>query len=166
MKFNRLGAFTLGVVITAVSVGAVSFVNAEGDATLKACADKKSGAMRYISKGSCKKTETALSWNQMGLQGATGAPGEKGDTGAPGAIGDSGAAGGAGTTGNAGTVKKTTIKYAALSSCSPGRTDYDAPMGSPWVFYPFMSGTPSSTDLVTPKNWKPLKFCTLEVLIP
>ena len=40
MKFNRLGAFTLGVVITAVSVGAVSFVNAAGDATIKACANK------------------------------------------------------------------------------------------------------------------------------
>jgi hypothetical protein len=50
MKFNRLGAFTLGVVITAVSVGAVSFVNAAGDKTLKACANKKTGVMRYISK--------------------------------------------------------------------------------------------------------------------
>ena len=73
MKFTRLGAFTLGIVITAASVGAVSFVNAAGNATLKACADKKTGVMRYIAKGKCKKTETALSWNQMGIQGTAGA---------------------------------------------------------------------------------------------
>jgi hypothetical protein len=93
MKFTRLGAFTLGVVITAVSVGAVSFVNAAGDATLKACADKKSGAMRYIAKGKCKKTETSLSWNQMGpqgLAGSSGAAGTKGDTGTPGRNGANG----------------------------------------------------------------------------
>lgn len=40
MKFNRLGAFTLGVVITAASVGAVSFVNAAGDAKIKWGGDK------------------------------------------------------------------------------------------------------------------------------
>jgi len=96
MKFNRLGAFTLGVVITAVSVGAVSFVNAAGDATLKACANKTSGAMRYISKGSCKKTETALAWNQMGptgLSGSAGANGTAGTNGSAGAKGEVGPAG-------------------------------------------------------------------------
>ena len=82
MKFTRLGAFTLGVVITAASVGAVSFVNAAGDANIKACADKKTGVMRYIAKGKCKKTETSLSWGQMGPQGLPGA------TGATGAIPD------------------------------------------------------------------------------
>ena len=79
MKFNRLGAFTLGVVITAVSVGAVSFVNAAGEKQLKACANKTTGVMRYISKGSCKKTETALSWNQVGPQGLPGGAGANGN---------------------------------------------------------------------------------------
>jgi hypothetical protein len=96
MKFNRLGAFTLGVVITAVSVGAVSFVNAAGNGTLKACANKTSGAMRYISKGSCKKTETSLSWNQMGPQGL---PGSAGTNGTAGTKGDTGAAGEKGSAG-------------------------------------------------------------------
>lgn len=90
MQFNRLSAFTLGVIITAASVGVVSFANAAGDATLKACANKKSGAMRYISKGSCKKTEKLLSWSQMGPQGA---PGIAGETGIAGTKGDAGAAG-------------------------------------------------------------------------
>jgi hypothetical protein len=84
MKVNRLSTFTLGVVITAVSVGAVSFVNAAGDATIKACADKKTGAMRYIAKGKCKKTETSLSWNQIGPQGLPGTAGAKGESGVPG----------------------------------------------------------------------------------
>lgn len=90
MKINRLGTFTLGVIITAVSVGAVSFVNAAGDATLKACANKTTGAMRYIAKGTCKKTEKALTWNQMGpqgLQGSSGAAGSKGDSGTAGTNG-------------------------------------------------------------------------------
>ena len=87
MILNRLGAFTLGVVITAVSVGTVSFVNASSDATIKACANKKTGVMRYISKGKCKKTEKALSWNQMGPQGLSGPAGIAGEKGNPGAEG-------------------------------------------------------------------------------
>ena len=52
MAFNRFGTFTLGIIIAAVSAGAVNFANAAGNTTLKACADKASGTMRYISKGS------------------------------------------------------------------------------------------------------------------
>lgn len=76
MAFNRFGTFTLGIIITAVSVGAVNFANAAGNTTLKACANKTSGTMRYVSKGSCKKTEKALSWNQIGPSGATGTNGQ------------------------------------------------------------------------------------------
>ena len=102
MKFTRLGAFTLGVVITAVSVGTVSFVNAAGDATLKACANKTTGAMRYISKGSCKKTETSLSWNQMGPTGLSGSAGTNGTAGAKGDTGAAGTNGAAGAVGSNG----------------------------------------------------------------
>ena len=93
MQFNRLSAFTLGVIITAASVGAVTYANAAGNRTLKACANKSTGAMRYISKGSCKKTETSLSWNQMGSQGLPGAAGTNGTNGAAGSKGDTGASG-------------------------------------------------------------------------
>jgi hypothetical protein len=99
MQFNRLSAFTLGVIITAASVGAVTYANAAGNKTLKACANKSTGAMRYISKGSCKKTETSLSWSQMGPQGLPGAAGTKGDTGAAGSNGTNGSNGTAGTNG-------------------------------------------------------------------
>ena len=90
MKFNRFSAFTLGVLVTAVSVSAVSYVNASSNSTIKACANKKTGAMRYIAKGACKKTERPLSWNQMGQQGLSGAPGAKGEPGAIGTAGTNG----------------------------------------------------------------------------
>ncbi len=78
MRLSRISSFTLGVLVTAVSIGAVNYVSAAGDATIKACANKKTGAMRYITKGSCKKTETSLKWNQMGPQGLPGATGAAG----------------------------------------------------------------------------------------
>lgn len=122
MKFNRLGAFTLGVVITAVSVGAVSFVNAAGDKQLKACANKKTGVMRYISKGSCnKKTETSLSWNQMGpqgLPGTAGTAGAKGDTGTAGTNGTKGDNGTSGTNGTAGAKGDTGVAGSSFSARS------------------------------------------------
>jgi hypothetical protein len=95
MKIS-LKSFVLGFGCAAISLGAVTYVNAAGDATIKACANKKSGAMRYISKGACRKTETSLSWNQIGpqgLPGSAGTIGAKGETGAAGAKGDPGTAG-------------------------------------------------------------------------
>jgi hypothetical protein len=196
MKFNRLGAFTLGVVITAVSVGAVSFVNAAGNGTIQACANKSSGAMRYITKGSCKKTETSLSWNQMGLQGssgnsgATGAAGAKGDTGAAGAKGDTGAAGAKGDTGAAGakgdtgakgatgatgsdasvTTASVTLRYLAAKSFS----GTDCGSGTQTVYSPgytywgmFMDAWTAS-DLQNSGRWTSLKSCeiTIKVVSP
>ena len=76
--------------ITAVSLGAVTYVNAAGDATIKVCANKTTGAMRYLSKGSCKKSEKALTWNQMGPQGLSGNNGADGAKGEPGAKGETG----------------------------------------------------------------------------
>lgn len=84
LKLNRLGAFTLGVLFSASSIGAVTFVNAASDSTIRACANKKTGAMRFIAKGSCAKNETLLSWNKTGpsgMQGPIGSPGPTGNSG-------------------------------------------------------------------------------------
>jgi hypothetical protein len=86
MRFS-IKSFALGFGCAAISLGAVTYVSASSDKTIKACANKKTGAMRYISKGACKKTEKALTWNQMGPQGmpgVAGSTGTKGDTGANG----------------------------------------------------------------------------------
>jgi hypothetical protein len=92
MRFS-FKSFAIGFACAALSMGAVSYVNAAGDATIKSCANKKTGAMRYISKGKCKKTEKLLSWNQMGptgLPGSSGKAGLKGDTGTAGTNGATG----------------------------------------------------------------------------
>lgn len=61
--------------------------------TIVACANKKSGVLRYVKSGKCLRTETKLSWNQQGVQGPAGSTGPNGATGP---IGPSGAAGVAG----------------------------------------------------------------------
>jgi hypothetical protein len=92
MKFS-FKSFAVGFGCAALSLGAVTYANAAGNGTLKACANKTTGAMRYISKGSCKKTETSLSWSQMGPQGLPGVAGSKGDSGTAGTAGTDGANG-------------------------------------------------------------------------
>ena len=61
---------------------------------IRACADKKTGALRLASK--CHRNERSVSWNKEGAHGARGLTGAAGLAGAPGA---SGAAGPQGTAG-------------------------------------------------------------------
>jgi hypothetical protein len=111
MRFNRLTAFTLGVIITAASVGAVTYVNAAGTQIIYSCVNKTTGVIRYVPKKKCAANETSLSWNVsgrtgeaglQGVQGARGLSGDTGATGADGAKGDAGATGAKGDTGAAG----------------------------------------------------------------
>ena len=89
MKFS-FRSFVIGFGCAAISLGAVTYATAASNGTLKACANKTSGVMRNISKGSCKKTEKSLSWSQMGPQGLPGDAGTKGDSGAVGTNGTNG----------------------------------------------------------------------------
>lgn len=109
MKFS-FKSFAIGFGCAAISLSAVTYVSASGDRTIKACANKKTGTMRYISKGACKKTETSLTWNQMSPTGLSGGAGTKGDTGAAGTKGDTGAKGDAGTPGTNGANTNSQIK--------------------------------------------------------
>jgi hypothetical protein len=88
-QMNRLATFTLGVLVTAVSVGTVSYVNASSGSTIRACANKKTGEMRYLAKGKCKKREKTLTWNQRGPQGVSGPQGLQGESGSTGIAGSS-----------------------------------------------------------------------------
>jgi len=119
MKFS-FKSFVIGFGCAALSLGAVTYVSASSDKTIKACANKKTGAMRYISKGACKKTETSLSWNQIGPQGSPGAPGPAGINGTAGAKGDPGTVGLKGDTGAAGASAPT--GFTARSVCGPNGT--------------------------------------------
>jgi hypothetical protein len=93
MRLNRLATFIIGVITTTACLGFVTYVQAADETTVKACASKSNGTMRYLSKGSCKKTETRLTWNQAGMTGLPGATGPKGETGSKGDAGSSGANG-------------------------------------------------------------------------
>jgi hypothetical protein len=101
MKFS-LKSFMLGFVCSALAIGTVTYVNASSNSTIKACANKKTGAMRYIAKGKCKKTETSLSWNQTGPQGSPGTPGATGLSGPQGMAGSTGLNGPQGNPGSNG----------------------------------------------------------------
>src|SRR5215211_7775745 len=100
-------ALVVSLMVAALLVAAAGFVAAQ-DTVINGCYDKKTGVLRYLQSGSCRPTETAISWNQQGLkgdtgpqgpQGAQGPQGLKGDTGAPGPKGDTGAPGPKGDTG-------------------------------------------------------------------
>ena len=138
MKFS-FKSFALGFCCAAISLGAVTYVSASSDSTIKACANKKTGVMRYIAKGSCnKKTETSLSWNQMGPQGlpgtagpasingirgetgAVGAPGAKGETGLTGAQGPQGLAGATGASASNGFTTRNVCGVNGNSLCTIG----------------------------------------------
>src|SRR5918999_2577923 len=102
----------------------------EGEATIKACYDRDTGALRKVDdEAQCQESELFISWNVQGIPGPegpagiqgpagpqgpagvkgdkgdiglTGAKGDKGDTGATGAKGDAGPAGAKGDTGATG----------------------------------------------------------------
>jgi hypothetical protein len=148
MQFNRLSAFTLGVIITAASVGAVTFVNAAGTQIIYSCVNKTTGVIRYVPKKKCAANETSLSWNVSGrtgaegLQGvqgarglngeagATGADGAKGDTGSIGAKGDTGATGTKGDTGATGAKGDTGLKGDTGATGAKGETGLKGDTGA------------------------------------
>jgi len=104
LPHRRRARIALGAVAGAfllAGIGAAYAALQDGKGVIHACVDGKTGVARIIDTAveSCKKGETALSWNQTGPQGATGAPGETGATGAQGPSGASGPAGAAGPPG-------------------------------------------------------------------
>lgn len=94
MRIRPFVAFVAGAVLSAGVVGATTYLRAADGGVVTACANKKTGVMRYLSKGSCnRRTETQLAWNQFGIPGIAGERGEagaRGDTGAKGDVGPRG----------------------------------------------------------------------------
>jgi hypothetical protein len=101
---RRIGAVVgaLALVATGVALGVTSnpFTDAQG--VYHGCV-ASDGLLRVLAPGqSCKKSETAIDWNQVGqqgLQGIEGPKGDKGDTGAQGIPGTQGVKGDTGATG-------------------------------------------------------------------
>ena len=92
---RRAGVVAAALVL--LSVLLLSVAGRADAATLNACKNKKSGAIRVVSaKAKCKKSEARIRWNTTGEKGApgergaAGGKGDKGDTGAEGEKGDPG----------------------------------------------------------------------------
>jgi hypothetical protein len=91
-RFNRFSGKVL-VLGLAVGLGSVmgGFISASAAPTsVKVCALKTTGALRYVKTGNCKANETTLTLGQQGPVGATGATGPAGPAGATGAAASSG----------------------------------------------------------------------------
>ena len=103
-----IGAFALGLTFgpNLTSQG-VSAHESMGSGTVQpraaqgvpACYDKKTGALRVLTAGACKRTESRLNLGQPGPAGPTGARGPAGPAGPAGPIGPAGPQGARGNTG-------------------------------------------------------------------
>ena len=86
---RTLGVFSIALVIAlSMIVVAGNYSASQSSGTsVTTCYNKKSGAMRYLVKGVCKKTESTLKIDNVGTPGATGATGVQGAAGPAGAPG-------------------------------------------------------------------------------
>ena len=100
---RSLSIFSLALVIAlSMIVVAGNYSASQSSGTsVTTCYNKKTGAMRYLVKGKCKKSETTLSIGQVGPQGPAGANGTNGAQGATGPAGAQGSTGPAGLDGTA-----------------------------------------------------------------
>lgn len=106
---RRLSARTVVIGTAAVLalplVGAAADAAVTGSGTVNGCYLKTTGTLRVIhpgaagTRGHCLTSETPISWNQVGPQGAAGPQGAPGPQGEPGPQGDPGAQGPQGANG-------------------------------------------------------------------
>lgn len=74
-RIAKLAIAVFGAVALMMGGAAVYAVASPGDATITACAQKATGAMRLSTNGTCKSSETMVAWNQAGVPGADGVTG-------------------------------------------------------------------------------------------
>ena len=81
-------------IFVALGGGAYALTAPSGSAgVVKACVNKRTGAVRIVRKNRCKKRERRITWNVRGVQGPKGDAGNQGVPGVPGSIGATGAQG-------------------------------------------------------------------------
>jgi hypothetical protein len=83
--------------LLAVGAGWAIAASTTSNATLRACASKKTGVLRLASR--CRSSERRVTWNTVGPRGLRGLQGTQGATGATGASGATGAKGDTGPPG-------------------------------------------------------------------
>ena len=98
---------SITIAVIAFLIGSATIVVATGipgpDGRIQGCYNQQNGNLRVVSSASeCRNSEIAISWNQTGPAGASGATGPAGPSGATGPAGPSGATGPAGPSGATG----------------------------------------------------------------
>ena len=83
MRTGRVKAWAAaGIVVAVLGTGGAIAMAAipAADGTIHACFKNNNGDLRVVddAAGSCKNNETAIEWNQRGLQGPPGPPGRPG----------------------------------------------------------------------------------------
>jgi len=88
LRHNLLGALALFIALGGTSYAATGGFSQGG--TLKACVNEEGRVKLLKAGGHCKRGQSAVAWNQAGLQGVKGTTGATGATGAAGAAGAQG----------------------------------------------------------------------------
>ena len=93
-RLMRRPAVLVSAILVAALVGALATglfmqraASQPAPATLRACINPFTGAMRFLTYGSCTPPEYMVQWNQQGIQGEQGEVGEQGDQGVQGPAG-------------------------------------------------------------------------------
>ena len=131
MRTGARGRLTYANVMSTIAVflalgggamAATHLVSSSG--TISGCANARTGGLRAIAAGSkCHRGEVALSWNQRGPAGATGAPGPQGSSGTAtgsAAAGAYSAGAGLSLAGNVFTVDTSKVQSRVLGECTVG----------------------------------------------
>ena len=98
--FTPSPAMAVAVVVLLAACGGLALAATPSSPVIKACANKRSGALRIARK--CRRGERFVSWNVQGTQGNRGSTGPKGFKGATGTTGATGATGPRGLQGEQG----------------------------------------------------------------
>jgi hypothetical protein len=112
---RRIGLLVMGALCLVTGGAAYAAISGSGGA-INGCYQKNNGQLRIIdpSTDSCRSSEVAISWNQMGPAGPTGATGAAGATGATGATGAAGATGATGPAGSGGFLAYAYVDHGTL----------------------------------------------------
>ena len=66
------------LLVLAVGIGGGYALAASKTKTIMVCADKKTGILHLHNRGKCRRTQTRVTWNQLGPQGPQGVQGQPG----------------------------------------------------------------------------------------
>lgn len=156
-KSTRAAVAAIGaagvLIVTGAGMAVAAYSGVAANGQINACwKNSKVANMRLVDHFPCKAGETAISWNQKGVQGDKGATGAEGDTGTAGAKGDTGATGpaGSGGSGSTGATGATGPKGDPGAPGADGKDGAPGEGGGGLTVYrgevalgPLTSGTPS-----------------------